>query len=156
MNRKITVALALAAVALSTSACTHLKGHQGYVVDPTLISSIQPGVDNRESVERTLGRPTFVSQFGDKDYYYFSRNTKQFAFTAPKPTAQMVLRIRFDAAGNVVALDRRGMDQIAKIDPTNKKTKTLGRDRGFFEELFGNIGQVGAVGDAGGTADNPN
>ncbi len=156
MNRKITVALALVAMALSTSACTHLKGHQGYVVDPTLIDTIAPGVDNRESVEKTLGRPTFVSEFGDKDYYYFSRNTRQYAFTSPKPTQQMVLRIRFDAAGNVVAVDKRGMEQVAKIDPTSEKTKTLGRDRGFLEELFGNIGQVGAVGDAGGTADNPN
>lgn len=156
MNRKIASVLALTAAAFAMSACTRLKGHQGYVVDPTLIGTISPGVDNRESVERTLGRPTFVSQFGDRDYYYFSRNTRQYAFTSPKATEQMVLRVRFDAAGNVIAVDRRGKEQIAKTDPSGKKTKTLGRDRGFLDELFGNIGQVGSVGNSGGTADNPN
>lgn len=156
MNRNFTTALALVAAALSASACTRITGHQGYIADSSLVSAIQPGVDNRESVERTLGRPTWISQFGSQDYYYFSRNTRQYAFNTPKAAEQMVLRVRFDAAGNVVAVDERAKEQIAKIDPTGKKTKTLGKDRSFFEELFGNIGQVGAVGESGGTADNPN
>ena len=48
------------------------------------------------------------------------------------------------------------MSQIASISPDGDKTPTLGRDRGFFSELFGNIGRVGSVGEGGGTADNPN
>ena len=32
------------------------------------------------------------------------------------------------------------------VDPTGKKTPTLGRKRSFFEELFGGIGTVGAPG----------
>ena len=146
MNRKIVPALALIAVALSASGCTRIMVHQGYITDPTLADAIQPGVDNRDSVEKTLGRPTWVSQFGTKDYYYFSRNTRQYAFNTPTASEQMVLRIRFDAAGNVASVDKRGTEQIAKINPTNKKTPTLGRETSFFEELFGNIGAVGAPG----------
>jgi outer membrane protein assembly factor BamE (lipoprotein component of BamABCDE complex) len=156
MNRKIVPALALIALALSASGCTRIGGHQGYITDPTLADVIQTGVDNRDSVEKTLGRPTWISQFGAQDYYYFSRNTHQYAFNTPKASEQMVMRIRFDEAGNVIAVERRGMEQIAKIDPTGKKTQTLGRERSFLEELFGNIGQVGSVGESGGTADNPN
>lgn len=156
MNRKIATALLCAAFGLAATGCTRIGGHQGYIVDPSLASAIQPGVDNRESVEKTLGRPTWVSQFGARDYYYFSRNTRQYAFNMPRPSEQFVLRVRFDASGNVIAADQRGMEDVAKINPSSKKTKTLGRERGFFEELFGNIGQVGAVGESGGTADNPN
>ena len=155
MNRKIATALLLAALGLSSTACTRLRGHQGYIADVTLVDAIQPGVDNRDSVEKTLGRPTWVSQFGAKDYYYFSRNTHQYAFTMPTATDQMVLRVRFDDAGNVVGVDHRGKEAIAKLSPTSKKTKTLGRERSFFEELFGNIGQVGAMGASPGTQDNP-
>ena len=155
MNRKIATALLLAALGLSSTACTRLKGHQGFIADMTLVDAIQPGVDNRDSVEKTLGRPTWVSQFGPKDYYYFSRNTHQYAFNMPSASDQMVLRVRFDDAGNVVGVDRRGKESIAKLSPTSKKTKTLGRDRSFFEELFGNIGQVGAMGASPGTTDNP-
>jgi hypothetical protein len=84
-----------------------------------------------------------------------SRNTKQLAFATPSPVEQLVLRVRFDAAGNVAAVDRSGLEKIARINPEGDKTPTLGRDRSFFEDLFGNIGAVGAVGQGGGSADNP-
>jgi hypothetical protein len=32
------------------------------------------------------------------------------------------------------------------VDPAGRHTPTLGRKRSFFEELFGNIGSVGAPG----------
>jgi outer membrane protein assembly factor BamE (lipoprotein component of BamABCDE complex) len=138
------------------SACARVPGHQGFIIDPILVDSVRPGVDNRQSVEKTLGRPTVVGQFGTNDYYYVGRDTKQLAFAQPRPVSQTVLRIKFDDAGNVTAVDRTGLEKIAKIDPENDKTPTLGRKRGFFEDLFGNIGQVGAVGQGAGTADNPN
>ena len=79
-----------------------------------------------------------------------SRQTRQYAFATPKPSDQTVLRIRFDQTGNVVSVDKAGVDRVASIDPDNDKTPTLGKDRGFFEELFGNIGSVGAGSAPGG------
>jgi outer membrane protein assembly factor BamE (lipoprotein component of BamABCDE complex) len=134
------------ALALTVGGCTQLKGRQGYVVDPALTEAITPGVDNRESVERTLGRPTFVGQFGTGEYYYVSRETRQLAFAKPRPIAQQVMRVRFDAAGNVAAVDRTGLELVSKISPEGDKTPTLGRERRFFEDIFGNIGAVGAPG----------
>ncbi|GGE88094.1 outer membrane protein assembly factor BamE [Sphingomonas prati] len=148
-------AVALAALVLTTG-CARIRDHKGYVPDNALIATVQPGVDNRMSVERTLGRPSFVGQFDPNVWYYLSRNTSQLAFGKPKPTDQMLLTVRFDAAGNVVSARRSGMDQIASISPSSDKTPTLGRHTSFFSELFGNIGSVGgATGQAGTTADNP-
>ncbi len=142
--------LLLAATGLA--ACTPLRGHSGYIVDADLVNSIQPGVDNRQTVQQVLGRPTLTGQFSDSDWYYVARETRNLAFNTPKAVNQTTLRIRFDAKGNVTAVDRTGLEQIASINPSDKKTPTLGRDRGFFEDLFGNIGTVGAGGAApGGT-----
>ena len=138
--------IATVVAALATSGCTQLRGRQGYVVDPVLTEAITAGVDNRESVEKTLGRPTFVGQFSDNEYYYVSRETRQLAFANPRPVAQQVLRVRFDAAGNVAAVDRTGLELVSKISPEGDKTPTLGRERSFFEDIFGNIGSVGAPG----------
>lgn len=135
--------------AMSVGGCAQLKGRQGYVVDPVLTSAIAPGIDNRESVERTLGRPTFVGQFGNNEYYYVSRETRQLAFANPRPVGQQVLRVRFDAMGNVAEVDRTGLELVSKIHPDGKKTPTLGRQRSFFEDIFGNIGAVGAPGMGG-------
>jgi outer membrane protein assembly factor BamE (lipoprotein component of BamABCDE complex) len=147
-------AIALLA-AFAASGCTKVRDHKGYVVDSTLIGTVQPGVDNRDSVAKTLGRPSFAGQFNDNVWYYVSRETRTFAFASPKPTAQTVLAVYFDAAGNVSKVERSGLEKVASISPNGDKTPTLGRDRGFFAELFGNIGRVGSVTQGGSTADNP-
>jgi outer membrane protein assembly factor BamE (lipoprotein component of BamABCDE complex) len=133
----------LAGAAMLASACAPIRTHQGYVLDETLVTAIQPGVDNRDSVQGTLGRPTFVGQFDQRDWYYVSRNTRQLAFNMPRPADQTVLHVRFDDAGNVVSVERTGLELVADIRPTSEKTPTLGSERSLFEELFGNIGAVG-------------
>lgn len=153
---KLPVTATLVAALLLGTGCTRIRDHKGYLVDQTLIDTVQPGIDNRESVEKTLGRPSFAGNFDDKTWYYVSRETRQLAFSNPHPSAQVVLAVRFDTAGNVVAVDKSGVEKVANIRPDGDKTPTLGRERGFLRELFGNIGSVGAVSEGGGTADNPN
>lgn len=151
MRSRAALLVALTALPL-LSGCGQLRGHQGFIYDQTLASQILPGVDNRQSVERTLGRPTFTGQFSDSEWYYFARDTRQLAFANPRPTAQQVMRVQFDKAGNVAKVDFTGLDQVAKIDPESDKTPTLGRNRTFFQDLFGNIGAVGAPGAGAGGA----
>lgn len=151
----LNIALAGGLVALA-SGCASIRDHRGYLHDAALVDSVQPGVDNRLSVERALGRPTFASQFGDEAWYYISIDTRQVAFRRPQTRDQVVTRVRFDAAGKVVAIDKAGMDRVARIDPDGKTTPTLGRDRGLLQDLFGNIGAVGAPGmGPGGGASGP-
>ncbi|HLV06383.1 MAG TPA: outer membrane protein assembly factor BamE [Croceibacterium sp.] len=145
------IAAVLGVVALAAG-CSSITGHKGYLADEVILRSVQPGVDNRMSVERALGQPSFTSQFGDPVWYYVSSTTQQAPFTTPRITGHTVLAVRFDEAGNVIAADRTGMDQVARINPENDKTPTLGSERSFLQDLFGNIGQVGAAGMGGGGA----
>ncbi|RYD82070.1 MAG: outer membrane protein assembly factor BamE, partial [Sphingomonadales bacterium] len=108
---------ALLAAALGTSACAPVRSHQGYRVDKELVDAIQPGVDNRESVLQTLGRPTLTSQFNQGEWYYISRDASNLGFQSPKVRDQLTLRVRFDAKGNVVAVDRTGTELVASVDP---------------------------------------
>jgi len=147
---------AVLGVAVLAGGCSSIKHHRGYIVEEVLLDAIQPGVDNRTSVERTLGRPTFESQFGSKDWYYLSQDTTTAAFKRPRTADQTVLRVQFDAAGNVIAVDRKGMEQVARIDPEGDSTPTLGRDRSFLEDLFGNVGSVGGPGGAVPSGPGPN
>jgi outer membrane protein assembly factor BamE (lipoprotein component of BamABCDE complex) len=139
-------AAAIGAALLAGCASMGVKAHKGAVVDQQLASAIQPGVDNKASVEKTLGRPSFTGQFTPNDWYYVSRDTNQFAFRNPRVQRQTVYRVRFDQAGNVIGVERSGKELIAAVEPANRKTPTLGRKRSFFDELFGNIGTVGATG----------
>lgn len=147
--KRMAALAALSATALLAQGCTQLRGHQGYIGDATLLASVQPGVDNKDSVQASLGRPTFTGQFGDRDWYYFARDTRQLAFANPRVTDQFILHVQFDGAGNVVSATKGGMEHIARLNPESDKTPTLGRHTSFFEELFGNIGSVGAGPGAG-------
>lgn len=140
------VLLATLVAGLGLSGCAGYRESRGFILDEQLASAVQVGTDNKTSVERTLGRPTFTGQFNDNEWYYVSRRTSTFAFRTPNVTEQTVLRVRFDAAGNVAAVERTGKDKIASIDPYGRTTPTLGRKKSFFEEFFGNIGTVGGAG----------
>ncbi|WP_298668668.1 outer membrane protein assembly factor BamE [uncultured Sphingomonas sp.] len=147
MRQPILIA-ALAGIVLA--GCVPLRSHQGYIVDADLVNAIEPGVDNRDSVLATLGHPTFAAQFNQGDWYYISRDSRNLAFNLPKPKDQLTLRISFDRNGTVSAVRRSGEEQVVSIRPDKKTTPTLGRTRGFFSDLFGNIGAVGAPGMGGG------
>ena len=130
--------------------CVPLKSHQGYIIDADLVNSVQPGVDNRASVLQTLGKPTIASQFNEGEWYYVARDSRNLAFRLPRAQTQVALKLTFNQAGVVQSITRTGMDQVAFVTPYGKTTPTLGRQRGFFEDLFGNIGAVGAAGTGGG------
>lgn len=139
-----------AAMLLLAGGCTRIRAHQGFLADQLIVNSILPGVDNRASVEGSLGRPTFISQFGPERWYYIARDTRALAFASPRPTDQLLITVQFDAKGNVATIDRNTtLDQVANISPVGDKTPTLGRKRSLLDEVFGNIGAVGAGGVGG-------
>ena len=146
MTVRIIGAAALLLAGLGVSGCSGYRETRGYIMDQELATAIQVGVDNKDSVAKTLGRPTFTGQFNDNEWYYVARSTNTLAFRLPRVTDQTVLRVRFDQAGNVIAVDKTGEERIASIDPYGEQTPTLGRQKSFFEDIFGNIGVVGAGG----------
>lgn len=152
--RSATLAAAVTA-GLFLSGCTRVQDRQGFNIDETLVTAIAVGTDNKESVASTLGRPTFSGTFSDNDWYYVSRQTKNMAFNMPQVSAQTILHVRFDQNGNVAAVERKGMEQVASIHPSDDKTPTLGHRKSLWDELFGNIGAVGTGAQKGRSTDNP-
>ena len=146
--RVSTIALAAALVA----GCAINKAHKGAVIDERLASSVQPGVDNKDSVQKLLGTPTLAGQFTPNDWYYISRDTNQVAFRNPRVNKQLVMLVRFDAKGNVASIQRTGKDLVLPVNPSHRSTPTLGRKRSFLDQLLNNIGSVssGGTGTPGG------
>jgi len=149
MHASLRIISAVAALGL-VAGCSSIENSRGYLVDQVLVASVQPGIDNRQSLESTLGRPTLTSQYGEPIWYYISSRTEQAPFTTPKIARHSVLAIKFDDAGNVLSAETSGMEQVVRIDPDGNETPTLGIERGLLEDLFGNIGTVGAPMGGGG------
>lgn len=139
----------LAACGAALAGCSSIRESRGYVTDAVLVNSVQPEIDNQRSVEGTLGRPSFVSQYGEPTWYYVSSVTGRKPFVRPRIKTHSVMAIQFDEAGNVKSVERSGIEQVTFLSPDGDETPTLGRERGFLEDLFGNIGTVGAPGAGG-------
>lgn len=135
----------LLAAALSVSACATQRNVRGYIVDEEVMSSIQPGVDNRTSVTRMLGTPSVASTFDPNTWYYVSTQTSKFAFFREKPTNRKILQIRFADGGEVEEVQEYSLADARDINPRNAKTPTRGKKLGFFEQIFGNIGRFSGV-----------
>ncbi len=140
----VTGTMVLASIGLS--GCSSIEQQRGFLVDQVLAASVQPGIDNKESVRGTLGQPTLTSQFGDEIWYYVSSRTAQKPFTTPKIDQHQVMTVTFDEAGNVATFETTGMENVVRLRPNRNETPTLGIERGLLEDLFGNIGQVGVPG----------
>ena len=145
MRKALTLGLMVAA-GLGLAGCSSIRESRGYVVDAVLVNSVQPGIDNQRSVEGTLGRRSFTSQYGEPTWYYVSSITGRRPFVRPRIKEHAVMAVKFDAQGNVATVERSGIERVAFLRPDGDETPTLGRERGFLEDLFGNIGQVGAPG----------
>ncbi len=148
--RRLVQMLVLSTLAVGAVGCGRMQDVKGYLADDQLVAAIQPGVDNRDSVMKTLGRPTMESEFDPNTWYYVSRRTEQFAFMSPKPTQHQVLIINFNDRGNVTKVEKMGMEQLAHVDPSNDKTPTRGKDVSIWQQLFGNIGRFSPAGAGGG------
>ena len=112
---------------LLASGCATVRAHKGAVLDAQLVNAIQPGVDNKASVEKLIGRPSFTGQFSANDWYYVARDTSQLVFRNPSVRRQIVLLVRFDAAGNVTKLEHSGKETVLALDPATSGARLGGR-----------------------------
>lgn len=144
VGRSRQTALVLCVAAIAASGCTRIRNTQGYIGDPDLMASVKAGVDNKDSVAKSLGRPSLNAGWNDNRWYYVTRQTKQLAFKDPRPATQNIMVIDFDAKGNVTKVSKRGLELAVNVRTNGNVTPTLGKKTSFFQKVFGNIGRVGA------------
>ncbi|MEJ0067456.1 MAG: outer membrane protein assembly factor BamE [Pseudomonadota bacterium] len=135
--RSVSVIATLGAMA----ACAPMVDTRGNMPPVDVIGTIQPGLTTRAQVSQLLGSPSSVGTFNDRTWYYIGRKTETLAFLAPEVTDQQVLVVKFDDAGVVKDLEKRGIEIAQDVSMNGNETPTAGHSLGFFEQLFGNIGR---------------
>lgn len=141
MTRSLLRTVSALALLGAATACAPMVDTRGNMPPADVVATIQPGVTTRAQVSQLLGSPSSVATFNDRTWYYIGRKTETLAFLQPEVTDQQVLVVKFDDAGVVKDLEKRGMEIAQDVDMDSHETPTAGHSLGFFEQLFGNIGR---------------
>lgn len=141
MRRLILPTIASVAVLLG---CVPVENQRGYVPDQQAISSIQVGMDTKDSVSKKLGDPSTAATFGNDVWYYMSAHVEQNAFFAPRATERNVLAIEFSKDGKVTDMHRYTLADGRVVDFVGRETPTRGRELSLLQQIFNAVpGQIG-------------
>jgi outer membrane protein assembly factor BamE (lipoprotein component of BamABCDE complex) len=143
--RMRTRVLATAAM-LSVVACAPVENQRGYVPDQQAVSSIQVGMDTKDTVSMKLGDPSTAATFGNDTWYYISAHVEQNAFFAPRSIERNIVAVQFAGDGKVTDIHRYTLADGKVVDFVTRETPTRGREQSLLQQIFNAVpGRVGGA-----------
>ncbi|WP_420002583.1 outer membrane protein assembly factor BamE [Arenibacterium sp. LLYu02] len=134
-------AVMLGALVLVT-ACTAQYRKHGWVPGPELLQEVVPGVDTRDSVTETVGRPAIDSLVDDSGYYYVTSRFKYSGGKEPKVISRDLVAITFNGQGVVDSVQRYTLEDGRVIPLERRVTDSSIQDKTFLRQLLGNLGNI--------------
>lgn len=145
-TRRLSSALAALSAAVALSGCGATVEQRGNLPPPDEIAQIHPGKTNKDEVVKILGTPSSVGVFDERNWYYISGRTSQFAFFDPSVVDQQVYIVEFTGNDIVKAVDHKTLKDGREIAPVARATPAPGRELSFLEQLLGNLGKFNGGG----------
>ena len=142
--RQAKIALISVVAAGVLAGCEPTYTNHGFAPQVATLGEIEAGKDTRGSVLRKLGRPSATGTFDSESWYYEASRVEHFAFYAPEVIERTVVAVRFDDLGRVTNVARYGVEDGEIIDLITRRTPTYGREITVLQQLFGNLGRLGA------------
>ena len=126
------------------SSCISQKEIHGNLPEAQLVSLLQIGKDNKESVAKILGQPTFKGALGDNSFYYVGTVNSKIAFLDPSVQEQYVLELNFTKGNKLKNIFIYDENQTMNVAMSSLETKSSGTKETFFQQLIRNFGVPGA------------
>ncbi len=142
--RKMMVPAVLCAAMLVLTACATIVRQHGYIPPQEDLQAILVGVDTRDSVEASIGKPTTSGVLREGSWFYIGSKVRHFGALKPKEIDRQVLAIRFDEAGTVQNIERFGLERGQVVVLSRRVTETTVRDVTFIRQLIRNFGRLDA------------
>lgn len=134
-------ALGVVTALMTITACSPRIDYRGKNPEPKELKQIHPGL-HQEEVLNLIGSPTFETIYGAKKWFYVYKKTETTSFLDPKTIEKNTISISFNDQGIVEKVEDLDPATAQDIDPIRHKTKTVGEDRPFLQQVFSNFGRV--------------
>ncbi|MBF92120.1 MAG: hypothetical protein CMP34_04870 [Rickettsiales bacterium] len=127
----------------SLTSCINKKLIHGNLPSADLVSIIKLGKDNKESISKILGEPSFQGTLGDNSFYYLGRVNSQIAFLKPDLEQQIILELNFDKKDKLKKIFVYDEKQTINIAMSPKETQLAGYKQSLLRQILGNFGMPG-------------
>jgi len=132
----------VAGAILFVAACSATYTNHGYAPSESELENVIVGVDTRESVEETIGRPSSTGVLKESAWYYISSRIKYFAYRDSEVVDRQLVAISFDSRGRVENIERFTLED-GRVVALNRRVTTTGiKGVSFIRQILGNIGRV--------------
>ncbi|MDJ0994197.1 MAG: outer membrane protein assembly factor BamE [Dinoroseobacter sp.] len=138
-------ALALAAIAaVGLAACASTYSTSGYVPTEADLAELSVGVDDRFSVEETVGRPATQGVISEDAWYYVGSRWESYAYREKREIERQVVAISFNESGTVRNIERFSLADGEVIALNRRVTDSNIEGVSFLAQILGNFGNLTA------------
>ncbi len=123
--------------------CINKNLVHGNLPEAELVSLLSIGKDNKKSISKILGDPTFEGTLGDNSFYYMGTVNSKLAFLKPKLQEQFIIELKFDKSDTLKKIFIYNKEQAMEVAMSSLKTESSGRKSSFLQDLLANIGVPG-------------
>ena len=129
---------------LTIIGCSPIVENRGYVFDDKVISQIEIEKTNAGQVLELLGTPSTTSTIDGTIWYYIYSRAETTAFYQPSVASRRVITLGFNENSQVAYIKEYGLEDGNLIAFNTNSTPTRGRELTIIQQLFGNLGRLGA------------
>lgn len=127
-------------LALASGGCSKNVTTHGQVINPVMLNNLRVGLDDKTSVQNTLGSPSSIGTFADKRWYYVTEMTLGKTLNPNILQERDIIIIEFDDEEKVTAIRKLDETDGRQIDPSQRVTPTQGQSLGLLDQLLDNLG----------------
>lgn len=139
-----------ALLTLGVSACAATYTNHGYIPPAEDLEMILPGVDTRDSVEESIGRPAASGIVSESTWFYVDSRQRHFTYHAPEVVERNIVAISFDSRGTVENIRELSLEDGRVVQFSRRVTASNIQEVTFLRQLVGNFGRINIADALGG------
>ena len=131
---------------VAVTACTTIYRNHGYTPSEDELASLVVGVDTRDSVIETVGRPSAGGVLNEAGLYYVSSKYRHYAYQKPRAVDRLLVAVTFDDQNVVQNIERFTLEDGQVVPLSRRVTEGNIQGISFIRQLLGNFGNFDPAG----------
>ncbi len=128
---------------LAINSCLSRVVEHGYQFENVDYVYLEPNLTSKSKAYEIMGSPTFTSFLGEEEiWFYYSGDIDNMLFFKPKIVKRQIVELNFDNSETLTQINRYNLKDEREFAFSPDITIVKTKEKGFFKELFGNVGRV--------------